>query len=223
MSQDRIFLEGEGNAWFDRNKTSLMAPNRFDWPLTLLDWLDVADQPRNAVELGCANGWRLAALRKRIPGRLIGVDASSEAIADGRIRYPALDLRQGLLSNLPLDETFDLVIVNFVLHWVDRSSLSRAVAEIDRVVADGGLLILGDFLPDRPTRRQYHHRPSKDVFTYKQDYAAIFEAFVTYRSIARIAFDHDAHAPKISQCGGGARAICAVLKKSLQGFYADEA
>ncbi len=52
--------------------------------------------------------------------------------------------------------------------------LTRAIAEIDRVVKWNGYLVLDDFLPDFPTKRHYHHRTGEPIFTYKQDYAEIF-------------------------------------------------
>ena len=33
----------------------------------------------------------------------------------------------------------------------------------------GGYLLLGDFLPDFPQRRVYHHYNGRKLYTYKQD------------------------------------------------------
>lgn len=219
MKQDDFFLGGEGDAWFRRNREALARESRPDWPLSLIDLLDDQDSIENVIELGCANGWRLARLREKLSARLVGVDASEEAIADGSARYPGVTLLRGALENLPIHEEFDLAIVHFVLHWVDRRSLARCIAEIDRVVRDGGLLIVGDFLPDAPQRRHYHHLPEQNIFTYKQDYAKIFEALGTYREVARVAFDHDRPKALIQPSDSMSRCMCAVLKKSLTGYY----
>ena len=40
----------------------------------------------------------------------------------------------------------------------------RSVAEIDRVLPDGGFLLIGDFYPSLPQRVRYHHLPDQDVF-----------------------------------------------------------
>lgn len=228
MVQDDVFLAGEGDAWFQRNREALgaTAALRHDWPLALIGQLDAAQRAGigSVVELGCSNGWRLARLRQTLPARMVGVDASAEAVADGHARYPGLALRQGGLAEVPLQEQFDLTIVNFVLHWIDRSTLARCVAEIDRVTRDGGLLVLGDFLPDYPQRRAYHHRsPEERVFTYKQDYARIFEAMGTWREIARVTFDHGNVGDQIKTAASGSRSVCSVLQKSLTGFYGETA
>jgi SAM-dependent methyltransferase len=223
MEQDAVFLAGEGDAWFRRNRGALgaAAERRHDWPLTLIGQLDARDRIGSVVELGCSNGWRLARLRASLGARMVGVDASAEAVADGMARHPGLTLMQGALADLPLHEQFDLTIVYFVLHWIDRANLARCVAEIDRVTRDGGLLVLGDFLPDHPQRRHYHQLPEAGLYTYKQDYAKLFEAMGTYREIARVIYDHDQPGAGITAPPSGSRAVCTVLKKSLTGCYAD--
>jgi len=219
MKQDEVFFAGEGDAWFHRNQAAL--GKHVDWPSRMFDMLENKADIHDVIELGCANGWRLHGLAKTIKGQLVGVDASKEAIRDGQSRFPHLQLHHGLLTNLPIESAFDLVIVNFVLHWIDRSTLATSLAEIDRVTRDGGFLILGDFLPDFPQRRPYHHRPEENVYTYKQDYACLFQTLGTYREVARITFNHDHPTPTIEAVSSAQRAACVVLKKSLQGYYHD--
>jgi len=221
MKQDDIFSRKEGNAWFRRNQASLDNPAKIDWPLAVFEMLGDTKGVRNVAELGCANGYRLARLYSNLPakGRFVGVDASEEAISDGRKRYPHLELHTGTLAELPVSGPFDLVIVNFVLHWVDRETLVRSIAEIDRLTADDGLLLIGDFLPDVPQRRRYHHYSDTKVYTYKQDYAAIFTSFGTYKEIVRVTFDHDHPEAHVRFAGSASRGMCAMLNKSLNDYY----
>jgi SAM-dependent methyltransferase len=194
--QEQAFRNGEGDAWYRRNRDHLHE-SRDDWATRLVAALQQKSGIVRVADIGCANGWRLARLAAVLPAarELVGVDASAEAIADGRRRYPSLQLHEGILSSLPLQEPFDLVIVNFVLHWADRGTLSRCIAEIDRLVNWNGFLVLGDFLPDHPTRRRYHHVPERSLFTYKQDYARAFLGLGLYRELARVTFDHAAPPP----------------------------
>lgn len=221
MSQDDIFMSDEGNQWFKRNKNAIVDQNRFDWPINIIESLKEKEKIGRILELGCANGWRLARIKDMFQRNveLYGSDASKEAITDGMNRYPDLKLKQGLLSEISFDVMFDLVIVHFVFHWVDRKSLVKSIAEIDRVICDQGLLIVGDFLPDFPQKRPYHPLPGQDVFTYKQDYANIFKAFGTYSEIFRVTFNSD----RITQYLGGnpsdERGCCCLLQKSLDGYY----
>lgn len=221
MLQDKLFNEGEGNKWFQRNKKALTDGDKPDWPCHILSMLGGNEKIGSVLELGCANGWRLNRLRSILGNdcRYVGIDASREAIEDGLERHPGLVLHQAVLTDVPIEEEFDLAIVNFVLHWVDRRTLLKSIGEIDRMIRDGGFLILGDFLPDFPQRRHYHHCPGDAVYTYKQDYAAIFTALGTYREIARVTYNHDAPELMIQSCSSAERGVCVLLQKSLTGYY----
>src|SRR5262249_31015268 len=148
------------------------------------------------LEIGASNGWRLHEIARRFACRVTAVEPSRDAIQDGQARFPSVQFLRGTASELPFDAEarFDLVIVNFVFHWVDRSTLLRSVAEIDRVSPDGGFLLIGDFYPSSPQRVRYHHLPDQDVWTYKQNYGDIFLSSNLYEMIAFYSFDHATHA-----------------------------
>jgi hypothetical protein len=78
-----------------------------------------------------------------------------------------------------------------------------------------GLLLIGDFLPDFPQKRKYHHLPNEEVFTYKQDYAAAFTATNTYTELVRCVFDHDHPLESFDLPDSNSRAVCVLLKKSF--------
>lgn len=221
MTQDQVFSTGEGDRWFLRNRSALADADRLvDDPVIRL--LEItALMPERVLEIGASNGYRLHALHARMNCEVTAVEPSQEAIDDGRRKYPAVTFFSGLASDIPIDENarFDLVIVNFVLHWVDRSTLLRSVAEIDRMVADGGYLLIGDFYPVRPERVAYHHLPGTDVATYKQSYADIFIASVLYEEVAALTFDHTNHQIR-PDADGDNRIRVSLLRKSLHGKYA---
>lgn len=192
-SQDEIFATFEGDKWFERNKAAL---ERFDaesdFPIRLIELYRL--RPRSVLEVGAANGFRLAAIYERYKARVIGIEPSAKAIRDGRRRFPNVELVRGTASSIPLNELFDLIIVNFVLHWVDRSNLLRSLAEIDRLLADRGFVIIGDFLPSQLTKVRYHHVTYEELYTYKQNYAAVFLACGLYREVCLITADHSSKA-----------------------------
>lgn len=188
--QERVFCESEADSWYARNAPAL---GRGDVILQVLSELDRRREIGSIVDLGCTDGWRLAALRPAFPGarRLAGTDPSRAAIEAGRRRWPDLDLEVGTLSNVPFDEPFDLAVVSFVFYLVDRAALARSVAEVDRVVRPGGVLALADFCADEPTRVPYHHRTDVALFSHKQDHAAVFLALGSYRETFGLEYDHD--------------------------------
>jgi ubiquinone/menaquinone biosynthesis C-methylase UbiE len=148
------------------------------------------------------------------------VEPSRQAIQDGQAQFPDVEFLRGTASELPVGAQagFDLIIVNFVLHWVDRSTLLRSVAEIDRVLADGGFLVIGDFCPSLPQRVRYHHLPEQEVWTYKQNYGDIFLASNLYEMIASYSFDHSTHALR-SDVRPQDRAQVSLLRKCMLGRY----
>ncbi len=71
----------------------------------------------SVLEIGCSTGWLLAEVK---PGRGVGVDLSPKAIEIARETHPDLEFIVGDAEALPVDETFDHVILsNLVGHLTD--------------------------------------------------------------------------------------------------------
>lgn len=213
MTQDEIFQNGEGDQWYERNKVGLIPKD--DFICRMIENIDV--RPERIVEVGCSNGYRLEYLRQKYHAACYGYDISKEAIEAGRKAFPQIHLTQKALHEIPSDDTYDLVICNFVLHWVDRSHLVQSLCRIDALVQKGGTLVLGDFSPDCQQKRKYHHLADEEVYTYKQDYPEFFKATGLYREIAVFTFDHDKQT-----CGyapSEARGMCAALRKMEKEEY----
>lgn len=219
-TQDEVFGQSEGDAWFHRNVSCLSDVGHADRILDILARLDERDSLNTVCEVGCAHGWRLERLPEVLHSvqRRAGFDLSAAAIAEGMAKCPELELRVGGASEPPFAEQFDLVIVNFVLHWVDRSLLMKTLAAIDGLVATGGWLALGDFLPDGPCRRRYHHRNDVDLYTYKQDYAAAFTASGLYREVSRSVYHHADTGKGLQAADALDRAVCVLLHKPVQAY-----
>jgi hypothetical protein len=65
------------------------------------------------VELGCAQGGLLAALK---PSYGLGVDLSAEMVECARAAYPHLDFMCGDVHSLDIEEKFDVIILSDLLH-----------------------------------------------------------------------------------------------------------
>lgn len=213
-NQDQIFYKKEGDNWFKRNFKSLDYNSHL--PLFLIEQCNL--KPKKVLEIGCSNGWRLAKIEEKYGAKCFGVESSLKAIKDGQKKYPKVKFKRGLASSLPLNEKFDLVIVNFVLHWVSRENLLKTIVEIDRVISNKGFLIIGDFLPDYPARTPYHHLPKQKVYTYKQDYADIFISSRLYKLIKKVIFNQDEENSD-SFINHRNRGVCCLLQKTLDTLY----
>ena len=218
-SQDESFAAFEGNNWFERNKSALehFDPDA-DFPLKLMDLYGL--HPQNVLEVGAANGGRLAAISERCDARAVAIEPSKDAILNGKSTFPKVEFVQGIACEIPLQEHFDLIIVNFVFHWIDRNNLLKSVSEIDRLLDNKGFLIIGDFLPSNFVKVRYHHLPQSGIYTYKQNYAAVFLASGLYRVVAALT-GHHGRSELSSEVPEGERTIVCLLQKQLSDQYMD--
>ena len=218
MLQDTVFSEGEGDAWFERNRDCY--DQRQDPVVDFLSSHPV--QPHAILEIGASRGDRLDALRERYRAAVTAVEPSAAAVADGRHRFPEIQFFVATAKLLPLaDDTFDFVIINFVFHWIDRKSLLASAAEVDRVLQSGGHLLIGDFAPFAPKKNRYHHRPDLELYTYKQDYPALFLSTAGYRLLAQQILDYRTLKPS-SEVPERERCSMTLLHKVPGGVYGNE-
>lgn len=181
MTQADAFFRGEGDQWLKRNKQKLK-PKK---DLILYALSQLTEECRNGkyLEIGCANGWRLNEIKKTFNAESIsGVEpslqGSIEALKNG------VDVVRGDATNLPWsDEFFDVVIYGFCLYLCDRKDLFKIVAEGDRVLKNGGLMIIHDFSDfDEPCKVPYKHKAG--LWSFKQDYEEMFLASPAYSFIS---------------------------------------
>lgn len=223
--QRHVFWRSEGDAWFERNRAALevWSPET-DPPMRMVRQHGL--RPKCVIEIGAANGYRVAALQSAYGCEAVAVDASLAAVEDGLRRYPGVYFVHRMAHNIILTGVpqslwvFDLAIVHFVLHWVAREHLTQSIAQIDARIRDGGYLLLGDFAPAAGRWRiPYHHKPG--VWTYKQDYAQAFLATGLYSVVATQMYAHDGQLdPGASE---GNRAAVTLLRKSLIDHYTEGA
>lgn len=219
MTEERFFLKSEADAWYKRNEHALVPAKRTgDIPLTIIRRHKLT--PKGVLEVGSSNGWRLEALRKYQPrASYVGVDPSRAAIQEGKKRFPKLSFHRGVASALPIKKVFDLVLIIFVLHWVSREKLFASLCEIDRAVAEGGYLLVSDFLPRKSFRNRYHHLKG-GVYTWKMDYGALFEATGNYRKVERLVYNYETDEPASARTSDTVRAVATLYQKKTGIGYA---
>ncbi len=105
---------------------------------------------RSLLDLGTGTGRMLQVLGQAAQ-RIVGLDASHAMLSVARANLEragltGIELRQGDIYAPPfVRESFDLVMVHQVLHYLDDPA--RALAQAARVVAPGGRLLIVDFAP----------------------------------------------------------------------------
>lgn len=174
-NQENIFLNGEGDKWFERNliDSGISLEERIanDKIMACFEYLDII--PKNVLEIGCSNGWRLEGLRKKYKCRCSGIDPSSKAINYGKKSYPEIELKVSAANTLPYkNNIFDTIIIGCCLYLCDRNKLFKIAYEVDRVLTDNGNLFMRDFNPNFAYKNEYCH--SEGVFSYKMKYGNMF-------------------------------------------------
>ena len=171
-NQTKVFLEKEADGWFERNfKEETKKDLEKDLALKFLMSLDLKE--KNVLEVGCADGWRLSKLKEIGCKACYGLEPSKKAVEAGVIRFPNINIKVGSAERLTYDdEKFDVVVAGFCLYLCDRSELFRIAMEFDRVLKDGGIIVITDFISEIPYKNEYSHSPG--LFSYKMDYSKLF-------------------------------------------------
>jgi SAM-dependent methyltransferase len=112
------------------------------------------------LDVGAGSGYFLHRLQEYGAGEVHGIDLMEERVAQGRTRYPTLELRAGSATELPYgDAEFDLVTQFTCLSSILDDDVRLAVAREMRRVARGWVLsfdMRGMIVPSLPRRSPSH-------------------------------------------------------------------
>jgi ubiquinone/menaquinone biosynthesis C-methylase UbiE len=190
--QKKAFLDFEGDEWFFRNSNSIANYNpEEDAVINLIK--DYNLKAQTLLELGCSAGYRLNAIKEYFPDSIIcGLEPSKLAIEYGLKNYPEINFVNGTADDLSSykDASFDIIIVGFLLYVIDRDLLLKVISEIDRVLKNGGKIILVDFFSELPTKNSYQHIKDALAFSFKQNYDEIFLSTKLYHLIDKSSYNH---------------------------------
>jgi len=177
--QKDVFLSGEGNGWYSRNKEGIEA-SEYKELIEKIQKLDVVNG--NYLEVGCSNGGFLTKLSKVVEGKFTGIDPSEIAIKEGIKLYPELKLIQGTADKLEVEDKYDVIIFGFCLYLCDPIDLFKIAYEVDARLKDGGYVVIKDFYSDIPYKNEYVHL--EGVYSHKMDYTKMFLWNPLYRQVS---------------------------------------
>ena len=190
--QKEAFIEYEADAWFDRNKAYMLNYSKDkDRVISLIEEYHL--EPGNVLEVGCSAGYRLNAIKETFKNSSVfGIEPSKEAIKYGEGHYTSINFVHGTADNLVdfADESMDIVIVGFVFYVIDRNIFFKTVSEIDRVLKNGGILIIVDFFSETALKNVYQHIKDFSAFSFKQNYDEIFTASKLYYLLDKSTWNH---------------------------------
>lgn len=162
----------------------------------------LSDRAASIVDIGCANGGILAALRTLGYDRLLGIDPSPDCVANTWSLF-GIPAQQGWLSAMPAEAApANLVILSHVLEHV--LDLADALARIRALLAPGGLVYVE--VPDASRYAECLAAPFQDFNT---EYINHFSLASLANLFATHGFDLVAEGGKtLSMTGGLAYPAC---------------
>ena len=105
MRQDNVFMRSEGDRWFARNRSALDGFDAgADLPLRLMSLYNL--RPESVVEIGGANGFRLAEIHRHCGARVVAVEPSAQAIDEGKAAFPSVSFVRAAAHSIPLPAKF---------------------------------------------------------------------------------------------------------------------
>lgn len=176
MKQSQFFIDKEGDRWFERNAATLGEHDPVSHAIEVM-----RIQPKNVLEIGCANGWRLAKLREKYGCAIAGLDPSRKAADAGGKK--GISVWTATAAALPLrTKTYDVVIYGWCLYLTDPEDWFRIAMEGDRVLTDDGYLIIHDFnAGGLPYARQYEH--AEGMLSFHVQWSKFWLAHPWYRRV----------------------------------------
>jgi SAM-dependent methyltransferase len=104
--------------------------------------LRTTGEKARVVEVGCGTGYMASRLEQRYGWRVFPTDLQHEGLLYG-LEHGVQRMAQAEISALPFpDGSFDAVVSLDVMVYIPRGQESRAINELVRVLAPGGLLVL---------------------------------------------------------------------------------
>ena len=188
--QEDIFLESEGDAWFERNIYKVREDVHADPVIQLILKHFSAGEPLGVLEIGCSNGWRLSELHKIFGWFCYGIDPSAEAIKNGLMKFGNLEklhLTRGSATAHPYHSaTMDMIIYGFCLYVCDPEELFEIVTQGDNALKDGGSIIIHDFDAEYPHSVPNHH--VEGLLSYKMDWSKLWLCNPAYKLVEKVSF-----------------------------------
>lgn len=172
-SQKKIFLEYEGDNYYERNKKKLFNKDYAkDKVVILVKSLIKSKRKKvNILDIGCCSGLKLNYLEKNFSNiGAYGIDPSRKAILSNNNKK--INLKISTADKIPFKVRFDIVILSFCLYLCDDDDLFKISSEVYRVLNKNSYIIIEDFIKKKITYNNYKHQ--NFIKSRKMNYVSMF-------------------------------------------------
>ena len=166
MIQKQIFLDGEGDQYYERNKKTKRENymRNEDLANMIISLPFPKDKHVKVVEIGCGTGERLKRIRSATNWKVAGIDPSRKSIEE--LEKNKVQGYVGTAERLPFqDQSIDILVYGFCLYLCDRQDMFSIAAEANRVIKAEGWIAIIDFWTKENKENRYRHH--NDVISYK--------------------------------------------------------
>ena len=183
MKQKDIFLSGEGDQLFKRNKEGLENID-YSQDLVVSEIREILNESKpdsllktigggiKLLEIGCGDGGRLSYLQEHYNVECHGIDPSAMVIE--KAQSYGIRASVGTADSLQFDDGFfDILVFGFCLYLCDRKDLFVIAAEANRVIKSKGFIVILDFFhTGKHKKNKYVHK--EGLYSFKMDYRNLF-------------------------------------------------
>jgi trans-aconitate methyltransferase len=174
------FETDDADLWYYRNKDKFLDIDT-DPIMKMISKLTI--EPTCAIEFGCSDGYRLNWINKSFGSLCAGVEISDAAIRNGEKKYPDIFFLKSHIRHANLTHfRADLLIFGFCLYLVKPEHLTQVVWIADKVLEEGGHIIIWDYYSEKQFFRRYKH--NEKVMENHMDYSSMFSWHPHYNIVA---------------------------------------
>jgi 2-polyprenyl-3-methyl-5-hydroxy-6-metoxy-1,4-benzoquinol methylase len=183
MYQDNFYNKVEANSYFLRWKkdNSIFDKSKFHLRDSKKEILYALNKNYNlkdkrVLEIGCFIGDLLNELKRKYNCSVCGIEPSSLACKFAKKHFKLIINNSTFLKSkfflLKKEnfQKFDLIIIDDVLSWIDRSVILSTLAVVDWMLKPKGIVFLRDFSPPTPFALKNHHWKKEKIYNFKQAY-----------------------------------------------------
>lgn len=185
MLQRDIFLSGEGDNWYLRNKKRIN--NQVNKPLikkVIFLIKKLKKKKLKILEVGSSNGKLLSLLKNKFRNykyEYYGLDPSKKALQE--LKKKNLIPILGTADSIPVKNKFDFLIYNFCLYLCDEVHYDKIYNSAKRVLTLKGLIVIFDFFSRNKKKIIYKY--DKRIFSHKRDFIKIFTIEKKFKCVYR--------------------------------------